>query len=60
MTDEPPGREIRIVSESDVNMKMTAAAVVALLNRVPVPRAPNVACEPPPPKAPDQSALFPC
>ena len=42
MTEEPPGCEIKIVSASDVIMKMIAAAVVALLSMVPAPRAPNV------------------
>ncbi len=42
ITDEPPGCEIKIVSASDVIMKMTAATVVALLRTVPAPRAPKV------------------
>ena len=42
MTEEPPGCEIKIVSASDVIMKMIAAAVVALLSMVPAPREPNV------------------
>ncbi len=41
MTEELPGDEIRIVSDSDVIMKMIAAAVVALPNIVPAPRAPK-------------------
>ena len=41
MTEEPPGREIRIVSASDVIIKRIAAAVVALLRTVAVLRAPK-------------------
>src|SRR5262245_30818050 len=59
-TDDPPGREIKMVRASDVIMKITAAVVVALLRRVPAPRAPKAVCEPPPPKAPAQSAPLPC
>ena len=60
ITDEPPGCEIKIVSASDVIMKMTAATVVALLRTVPACRAPKVDWLPPPPKAPARSAPLPC
>src|SRR5579884_1847710 len=60
MTDEVPGCAIKMVSDSDVTMNRIAATVVALVNKVAVPREPKVVWLPPPPKAPDQSAAFPC
>jgi len=42
MTEVPPGCRYRIVNDSDVIINRTAATVVALLNSVLAPRAPNV------------------
>jgi hypothetical protein len=44
---------------SEVNMKRTAAMVVALERTVAAPRLPRAVWLPPPPKAPARSAHFP-
>jgi hypothetical protein len=44
---------------SEVNMKRTAAMVVALERTVAAPRLPRAVWLPPPPKAPARSAPFP-
>lgn len=59
-TDLLPGLADTIVSAREVSMKIKAAAVVAFERIVPLPRCPKAVWLEPPPKVPDQSALFPC
>ena len=59
MIELPVLRELYRESINEVSMKITAAIVVSLDKKVAVPLAPKAVCDPPPPKAPARSALFP-
>ena len=59
-TERLPGLPETMVSANDVTIKIIAAAVVAFDSNVADPRCPNAVWLEPPPKVPDQSALFPC